>query len=112
MKTIKGNLILEKDTVFDEGIAVEGNILGKDGMKFNLTVKGNIKAWDINAWDIKAGNIDAGDINAWDIKARDINYHAVCFAYNNITCKSIKGIRENSRHFCLDGKITIKKKGD
>ena len=75
----------------------------------------NIKAKDIKAWDIIATNIIARDINAWninagDIKALDISYYAVCFAYNNITCKSIKGCRENDKHFVLDGEIVIEPK--
>jgi len=105
---------LEKDTVFEESIEVEGNITGKDGERFSLTVKGNInaediKAWDIKAWDIKAKDIDAWNINTWNINARDISCYAVCFAYNNIECNSIKGRRQNAKHFCLDGKITAKK---
>ena len=67
----------------------------------------NINARDINAWNIYARDIKAWDINARDIKAQHIIYYAVCFAYTNITCKSIAGIRGNAKHFCLDGKITI-----
>jgi len=78
MKTVKGDMILEKDRVFGESISVEGNISGKDGNRFNLTVRGNIKALDIDARDIKALDIDAWDIkaldiDAWDIDARDID---------------------------------------
>jgi hypothetical protein len=140
---IKGNLILEKDTTYEEDLKVDGNILGKDGTRYNLTVKGDINAldintgdinagdinaghidaldinaWDINArninaWDINARNINALDINAWDINARnidalDISYFAVCFACYNITCKSIKGSRNNCKHFVLDGEIKMK----
>ena len=77
----------------------------------------NINAVDIDAWNINAVDINAVDINAWDINAVDINawdisYYAVCSAYNNITCKSIEGRRENAKHFCLDGEITIKKEDD
>jgi len=117
MKTFKGDLILKKDMVFKDSINVEGNIICKNG-RFNLTVDGSITATDINAWDINArninaGNINAGDINAWDINAGDINawninacdINAVCFAYNNITCKSIEGRREHCKHFVLDVKI-------
>ena len=68
MKTIKGDLILKKDTTFKESIKVEGNIIGW----FNLKVEGNINAGDINARDIDAGNIDAWNINARNIDARDI----------------------------------------
>ena len=77
----------------------------------------NIYAWDINAGDIKAGdidavnikanNIDCGNIEAINIKALDINYFAVCFAYYNIKCKSIKGKRNNAKHFVLDGTLEV-----
>ena len=112
MKTFKGDLILKKDMVFKDSINVEGNIICKNG-RFNLTVDGSITATDISAWNISArninaGNINAGDINAWDINACDIN--AVCFAYNNITCKSIEGRREHCKHFVLDVKIKEAKK--
>ena len=99
-KVFEKDLVLKKGSVFDESIEVEGNIVGKDGERFDLTVRG-----DINAWNINAGDINAWDIKAVDIDALDISYYAVCFAYNNISCKTIKGKRENSKHFCLDGKI-------
>src|SRR3990167_8996139 len=71
---------------------------------------GNIKAGNINAWDIKAGNINAGNINAGDINAEVVSYYAVVFAYKNIKVKSIKGRRENSKHFVLDGKLEVEEK--
>ena len=76
----------------------------------------NINARDINAWDIRASRIRARDINANDINsvsivADNINYFAVCFAYKNIKCKSIKGRRENAKHFVLDGKFEIAGEG-
>ena len=83
-----------------------GNINAWDINAWNISA-GNINAWDINAWNINAWDINAGDINAWDINACDIN--AVCFAYNNITCKSIEGRREHCKHFVLDGKKVQKK---
>ena len=67
----------------------------------------NIEARNINARDIKTNNIYADDINAFDIKAKCITYWAVCFAYNNIKCKSIKGRRINAKHFVLDGKLEV-----
>ena len=68
----------------------------------------NIRALDIIATsDIRAIDITASDINAFDIKARDISYGAVCFAYNNIKCRSIKGRRKNAKHFVLDGKLEV-----
>lgn len=71
-----------------------------------------INAHDINAWNIRASRIRARDINANDINsffivADNINYFTVCFAYENIKCKSIKGRRPNAEHFVLDGKIEI-----
>lgn len=74
---------------------------------FDLDVKANINALDIYACNIDANNIDANDINALDIKANDITYCAVCFAYNNIKCKSIKGRRINAKHFVLGGKLEV-----
>lgn len=107
---------------------------------FNLYIRANIDAWNINARDINAYNIDAwninaghinandikarhinthdinaNDIKAWDINANDIkadsiSYFAICSAYNNIECSSIKGRRNNAKHFVLDGEIIIKPK--
>ena len=70
-----------------------GNIVIDDNLKINCIIKinANIKAWNIEAWNIKAA---------------DISYYAVCFAYNSINCKSIKGRLDNSKHFVLDGTIT------
>ena len=67
----------------------------------------NIKAGDIAAVNIKVNNIYCENIEAINIEALDINYYAVCFAYNNIKCKSIKGRRNNAKHFVLDGKLKI-----
>lgn len=92
------------------------NIDSRDIICGNIDVI-NIKALDIKSYNIHANNIDACDIDALDIKAGnieavniealDVNYFAVCFAYNNIKCKSIKGSRKNAKHFVLDGKLEI-----
>ena len=68
----------------------------------------NINACNINANNIDARDINAGEINATNINAKNINYWAVCFAYENIVCTSIRGRRENSKHFVLDGKLEVK----
>lgn len=68
----------------------------------------NIKARNISAEDIWARNIDARDITAQNIKADDISYYALCFAYNNIKCKTITGRRNRHKHFVLDGELVIK----
>jgi hypothetical protein len=96
--TIKGNLILEKDTVFDEGIVVEGSILGKDGVRYDLKVKGNIDCNDINCNNIECYNIDCIKINCDNIDCGDINCHNIDAYYidcHNISayfiiCESIK----------------------
>ena len=78
----------------------------------------DINAFDINAWnviasDINARNIDAENIDALDIiacgdiNALDISYHALCFAYNNIKCKSITSFKKKAKHFVLDGKLEV-----
>ena len=91
---------------------------------FDLNVKANIYAWNIyarnisalniNAKDISACYIDVNDIKAHDISAASINannisYYAVCYAYENIKCKSIKGRKHNAKHFVLDGSIETTK---
>ena len=102
MKIIKGDLILIEDYEKDDNLKVEGNIYGKDGIRYNINAR-NIDAWNINARNINARNIDARNIDAGNII-----YYAVCFAYNNFKCKSIKGRRDNCKHFVLDGEIIIK----
>ena len=108
MKVYKTQAQVEKD--------IKNGVLAIDGdVKFecSINIEASINAWDITASDITARNITAWDINAWDINARNINagdilYYAVCFAYQNIKCLSIKAEREVSKHFCLDGEITFK----
>ena len=89
---------------------------------FDLNAKSNIYARNIYARNINALNINARDIyvcylNANDIKAHDIStasinadnidYYAVCYAYENIKCNSIKGRKYNAKHFVLDGKVEV-----
>ena len=75
-----------------------------------IEVAGDIKAGDINAGDINAWDINAWDINAGNINAEGVSYYAVAFAYQNIRVKSIKGRRENSKHFVVNGKLEVKDK--
>ena len=103
------------------GIILAGNILTGNINAGSIAaldiVASDITAYDITARDIVAGNIDAADINAADIvsgniaaaniNAENIEYWAVCFACGNIVCKTIKGDRENAKHFALDGKVKI-----
>ena len=84
MKIFKKDLILEKDTTFNEDIKVEGNNKGY----YNLIVKGNINARDINARKINARNIDAWDIDIWDIDVWDINARNI--NAQNINARDIK----------------------
>ena len=89
---------------------------------FDLKVDSNIRAYNIRAENIDALNIDAIDINArditarnidaWNINARNIIYRALCVAYQNIKCKSIKGRRENARHYALDGELEVEENVD
>ena len=124
---VEGDFIMTEDLNIEEDLIVKGNIYGKNGASFNIIAL-NINAWNINALNITALDITARDINARDINAlnitacnitaRDINavgitaeyinYYAVCFAYKNINCKSIKGRRVNYKHFVLDGEIKTK----
>ena len=107
--------------VFDFDLNVEANIDAYDiealdinawninacNINANNIKARNINAIDIDACNINAGNISACNIEAGNISANNISYHAVCFAYDNIKCKSIKGRRKNSKHFVLDGKLEV-----
>ena len=66
-----------------------------------------IHASDIHASIINAKDIHSFNISAYSINAENIDYYAVCFAYKDIKCKSIKGRRENAKHFVLDGTLEI-----
>ena len=108
--------------VFRFDLDVKANISARDINIHNIYAR-NINAWDINTWnikardihiigdinanDIKANDIQASDIYANDINAMDINYYAICVAYKNIKCKSIKGRRNNAKHFVLDGALEV-----
>ena len=130
MKIYKTEAELMKDVV-NGSLVIEDSIT----LKFNMSIRINITAWDINAENITAGditalditaldinaenitagNITAGDITAWDITARDITagnilYYAFCCVYNSILCLSIKAKREkHQKPICLDGKLELKK---
>ena len=105
-RNISANNILAEDiTSWD--ISAK-NIISLDISATNIK-SGNISARNIIAKDVSAGDIFAKDILANNISAGDISYYALCFAYHDIECTSIKGRRKNSRYFVLDGKITILK---
>ena len=84
---IHGNLVLKENTIFGNSIHVEGNIVGENGMKYDLKVNGNLDvdgsirarnldvSGNINARVIDAqGDIDAlGSVNTMIINARSIN---------------------------------------
>ena len=97
MKKIKGDLILTKDTSFDESIEVEGNIKGY----YNLKVEGNIAAWDIDVWDIDAWNIAAWNIDAWNIVAGNIdarNINAGDIVAWDIVARNIVAVNIDARN--------------
>ena len=81
MKTIKGNLILKKDTVIKTDLKVEGNIVCEGG-RWNLTVEGNIDCRNINCLNIDCRNINCLNIDCRNINCRNIN----CL---NIDCGNI-----------------------
>lgn len=93
---------------------IENNRLIDIKIDFDLNIKSsNIEAGNIEACNIEAGNINARDINSRDINADNINannisFYSVCFARETFVCNSIKGIRENSKYFCLDSDVVIK----
>ena len=83
------------------------NVVADDINARDITAR-NIIAHNISAEDIWGRDIYAEDITAQNIKADDISYYALCFAYNNIKCKTIEGRRNRHKHFVLDGELVIK----
>jgi len=131
MKIIKGDLILKKDTTFNEDLKVEGNIKGY----YNLIVKGNLicgnlncwdldcrnlNCWDLNCLDLNCLDLDCGDLNCGNLNCRDLicgnlncknlNFYAVAITYKSFKCKSWKAERGNYIIKCLDGDIELKEK--
>lgn len=104
--------VFENDVLFLFDVNVNSNIKAYDIMGGNIKVidisARNISSDNINACNIKANDIKADDISALNIKANNIDYYAVCFAYVDIECNSIKGRRPNAKHFVLDGELIVK----
>ena len=92
--------------VFNFDLEVKSNIHARNINVRDINAR-EVNAWNINACDIDVKNIYAWNINARNINAKDINYYAVCYAYENIKCKSIKGRKRNAKHFVLDGKMEV-----
>ena len=97
---------LDVEANIDAGCIEALNINAANIKAWNVITR-NLDAYNIVAWDIYSWDIYACNIEAYNIKARNISYFAVCFAYDNIKCKSIKGRIENSKHFALDGKLEM-----
>ena len=113
MKTIKGNLILEKDTIFNEDLTVEGNIIGTDGNRYNLTVKGdldcrNLDCGNLDCGNLKCLNLDCRNLNCDNLDCLNLSFYAFAITYNSFKCKSWKARRPNYIIKCLDGEIEIK----
>lgn len=103
---INANDINAKDIEAEDITARDINVFSIEANNINardIKTLLNIEANDINARDIKALNIEADS----NINARNIDYFAICCAYQNIKCNSIKGRRENAKHFVLDGKLEV-----
>ena len=87
------------------------DIIAKDIHTDNFTARvisvHNIVAGIINVININAYDIDATAIMAGSVKAHNIKYFTVCFAEKDIICNSIKGKREGTKHFVLDGKLEV-----
>ena len=97
---------LDVEANIDAGCIEALNINAVNIKAWNVITR-NLDAYNIIAWDVYSWDIYACNIEAYNIKARNISYFAVCFAYENIKCKSIKGRIENAKHFVLDGKLEM-----
>lgn len=100
------NFDLDVEANIDAGCIEALNINAVNIKAWDIITR-NLDAYDIAAWDVYSWDIYACNIEAYNIKARNISYFAVCFAYGNIKCKSVKGRRENAKHFVLDGKLEL-----
>ena len=87
-------LVLKKDTVFNESIEVDGDIRCEGG-SWSLRVKGNINVENINALDIDALDINSLDITARNINALDIS--ALNISALDIICESRKKKSKTSK---------------
>jgi hypothetical protein len=110
MKTFNNNeellrLVQERNGIKYIDFNYENIICPFDINLININI---INAGNINAKNINARNINAWDIDAMNIDAGDIIYYAACFAYSSFKCKSVRGKRNNAKHFCLDSEIIYK----
>ena len=120
MKTIKGDLILKKNTVFNESLTVEGNIIGN----WDLNCK-DLNCWNLNCWnlncndlncndlnckDLNCGDLNCNDLNCRNLNCEDLNFYAIAITYSSFKCNSWKARRDNHIIKCLDGKIKVKSK--
>jgi len=104
VKVFKHDLVLKKDTVFDEPIVVKGKIVCKRDV-YDLTVNGDISAMDIYVGNIKARDINALDIIAHNIDARDIyvlNIDVLNINAENISAKFIGAVDIIARDIYAD----------
>ena len=93
----KGDLILKKDTTFEEDLVVEGDIKGY----YNLRVQGNLNCMNLNCMDLDCRNLDC----------MNLNFYAVAIAYNSLKCRSWEARRDNHIIKCLDGEIEVTGEG-
>ena len=118
MKIIKGDLILEEDTIFNESIRVKGSIKGY----FNLNVCGNIDCRDIDCRNIDCRDIvcrniycrdiDCGNIDCWNIDCLNIdcgNIDCRDIDCGNIVCGNIDCRNIDCRNIVLCEKIKLRR---
>ena len=125
---VNGKLVINDSVTFECSIKILASISARNISALDISARdilaenisaGNIyaenisardiSAGDISAWNILAENISALDISALDISAGGICFYAICCAYVKFECKSIKGRRDNSKYFCLDSEVVIRK---
>ena len=124
MKIIEGDLIMTEDMTFDDDLKVNGNIYGKDGIKYDLNCGNlnclnlncenltcldlnceNLNCWDLNCWDLTCFDLTCRDLNCGNLNCWDLTFYAVAIAYKSFKCKTWKARRQNYIIKCLDGEI-------
>ena len=108
---IKDGLLRVNDNVKIEcNISINASIICWDLDCGNLECM-DLDCKDLNCWDLNCWDLNCRNLNCWDLNCMDLSYSAVAFAYESFKCKSIKGRRNNSKHFCLDSEVIIMGEG-
>lgn len=113
MKTIKGDLVLTKNTVFDDDLTVEGNIICRGGCWNlhclnlycrNLNCRGNLYCQNLHCWNLNCQNLHCRNLNcifavcegfkvAGTVRAKSVITNRSSFEYREFSKAEIKKLK-------------------